>query len=91
MTELTEQRLANFEWFAKADCQLSPEQTLELCAEIRQLRAAVEQEREACCRDVCPDCAAGLNVCKDPAGEFWYHVGDNHCWASAIRQRGMQC
>jgi hypothetical protein len=52
------------------------------------LRAAVEAEREACCRAACPWCGqvnGGKPIKREEKGG-WYH-GEIRCAASAIRAR----
>jgi len=56
------------------------------------LRTAVEEEREACCRDVCPQCRdgrpldkSGLNHTAKQGGTILLPVGP--CAAASIRAR----
>jgi hypothetical protein len=52
----------------------------------RGLAEGAAAEREACCKAVCPDCAAGRAVRLE--GGVWYHQVRNwRCRADAIRRR----
>jgi hypothetical protein len=47
-------------------------------------------EREACCKAVCPDCAAGVPAWRSNPWPIWRHGrqdGSRHCKADAIRRR----
>jgi hypothetical protein len=62
----------------------------------RGLAEGAAAEREACCRAVCADCAAGLAVARDGRGPCWFHPLSRHnpvscvCRADAIRRRAEE-
>ena len=59
----------------------------------RFIRAAIEEERERCCRRVCPACAAGNALML--RGKVWWHTYPERthadyaqpCAATAIREQ----
>jgi hypothetical protein len=56
----------------------------------RGLAEGAAAEREACCKAVCPDCAAGVPVWRSNPWPVWRHGrqdGSRHCKADAIRRR----
>jgi hypothetical protein len=59
----------------------------------RGLAEGAAAEREACCRAVCPGCAEGVPVSRDPRTGSWFHgaasdlLGTDGCAADAIRRR----
>lgn len=52
-----------------------------------EIRAAVDAEREACCRDVCPGCADGLKLDGPDTHKRVDRVGGESCHAADIRAR----
>jgi hypothetical protein len=70
--------------------------TLAIEARDKMLAEARAEEREACCRDVCPRCEAEPHpIVYDKGTDFYYHLylqtGERFgCYASAIRQRAAK-
>jgi hypothetical protein len=60
----------------------------------RGLAEGAAAEREACCRAVCPDCAAGLSAGRNGKGDWWGHQVSpgrwRSCSATHIRRRAEE-